>query len=85
MKDLISATSLLFASIVLVICVFQDVQFESALLRAGISFLCTYSIGFLALAFFKVTIKTENDENEENEIEEPNETISKPEHAAAEA
>ena len=63
MKDLISATSLLFASVILVICVFQDVNFESALLRAGISFLSTYSIGIVALALFKVTIKTEKNKN----------------------
>jgi len=59
MKDLISAMSMLFASVILVICVFEDVQFESALLRAGISFLCTYSIGIIALTLFKVTVKTE--------------------------
>ncbi|NOY60347.1 MAG: hypothetical protein GXO75_15665 [Calditrichaeota bacterium] len=82
MKDLISATSILFASVILVICIFQDVHFESALLRAGISFLCAYSIGFIALALFKVTIKTKKVESEK---EEAHETIAQPENAAAKA
>ena len=82
MKDLISATSLLFASVILVICVFQDVNFESALLRAGISFLSTYSIGIVALALFKVTIKTEKNKNED---EGQHKAMTQPENTAAKA
>lgn len=73
---------MLFASVILVICVFEDIQFESALLRAGISFLCTYSIGIIALTLFKVTVKTEKNKNAR---EGQHEAITQPENAAAKA
>ncbi len=83
MKDLISATSMLFASVILVICVFQDVNFESALLRAGIGFICIYLIGFIALTLFRVTIKIENDGREDGKQHEA--AVPPPENVAANA
>ncbi len=73
MKDIISAISASVAVVVLMFCFVENVDVETAVLRALISFICSFLLGYSAWIVFKVQMdpnsahKKESDEKKDDE------------------
>ncbi|GEM_PF-3206952 len=60
MKDIINAISMLIAFAVLLVCFWQGVQIDKALIRTLATFAGSYLIGYAAMRVSIVTMKSHN-------------------------
>jgi prolipoprotein diacylglyceryltransferase len=58
MKDIINAISMIIAFVVLLVCFWQGVQIDKALIRTLVTFAGSYLIGYAAMRVSIVTMKT---------------------------